>query len=107
MKKKVIIGILLMVLFWGLLWAFLIQKPDYDYGINVKFELDTPVEYEYAIAEQYVEQYNAELLDDSLPHNYTLVFPDMAEHQVRAIVGILMDTDYVLSAIYTTVTMID
>ena len=53
MKKKVIIGILLMVLFWGLLWAFLIQKPDYDYGINVKFELDTPVEYEYAIAEVY------------------------------------------------------
>ena len=91
----------------GVLWNSLMQKPNYSYGIGVQFEPDTPVAYEYAIAERYVEQYQAELLDDPLPHDYMLVFPNLSERQVKEIVGILMDTDYVLRSIFVTVDIVD
>ena len=106
MKKRAIIGILLAA-FLGALWIFLMHRPEHDYGIAVQFEQDTPAEYEYALAEQYVEQYHAVLLDDPLPQDYTLLFPNMPERQVKEKVGSLMDTDYVLRALFVQVDIAD
>lgn len=85
-----------------LLFVFLANRQDYYHGIVVEFELDTPAEYEHSILEQYLEQYhgNLKILDDPLPHDYTLVFLNMSERKVKEISHSFSDVEYVRITYY-------
>ena len=101
MTKKMIIIVLPVVAFIGVLLFVVLkenQKGYYD-AISIQFEEDTSVEEERSILEQFDDAILFDA-DDSILHDYTLVFPNTSEHDVKKIVHVLTNIECVRDAYY-------
>ena len=101
MTKKKMIIVLSVVAFVGVLLFLILKESQKGYynAISIQFEEDTSVEEELAILQQFDDAILFDA-DDPILHDYTLVFPNTSEHDVKEIVHILTNIECVQAAYY-------